>query len=246
MRIAIVDNINTDIDIISKHLHNYFSGNSMNIPLSIRTFPSGEALLQTFQRDTFDFIFMDCFLKGMSGLDTAYAVRKLDHTVIIIFTTASREYAIEGYKTRASGYLIKPISFEAFSETLSFIDLAKVRARHFIQIKTGYKLIKIPINDIIYCDISGHYVQIHTRNLGIQRSRMTFASLKELLMCYSEFLPCYRGCIINMNFIEHMSDCIFFLSNGERIPLSRKQNNEISEKYSEFLFDKVRNQNLQI
>lgn len=52
MRIAIVANISTDIDIISKHLHNYFSNNSINIPLSIHTFPSGEELLQTFQRDT--------------------------------------------------------------------------------------------------------------------------------------------------------------------------------------------------
>ena len=101
-------------------------------------------------------------------------------------------------------------------------------------------MVKIPLCDIIYCDIHGHYVQIHTVNLGIQRSRMTFNELKDMLMAYPEFLQCYRGCIINMNYIDYIDDLIFFLSNGERVPLRKKHRNEILQIYSDFLFDKVR------
>ncbi|MCI8407755.1 MAG: response regulator transcription factor [Lachnospiraceae bacterium] len=243
MKIAIVDDLNKDIEIISNYLNTYFSKHCMNMPISIYTFQSGEELLYDFKRDAFDFIFIDYYMNGMSGLDTTFAIRKLDPLVSIIFTTASRDYAVDSYKIRASGYLVKPITYEDFSETLSLIDLKKIREQHFIQIKSGYELIKIPLNDIIYCDISGHYVQIHTTNLGIPRSRMTFQTLTNMLSPYPEFLLCYRGCIINMNNIDHTDDLTFIMNNKERIPLPKNQQNEILKAYSEFLFDKVRNYN---
>ena len=242
MRIAIVDDLSKDIEIISNYINTYFSKYCMNMPLSIHTFQSGEEFLYVFKQDAFDFIFIDYYMNGMSGLDTTFAIRKLDPLVNIIFTTSSRDYAVDSYKIRASGYLVKPISFEDFSETLSLIDLKKVREQHFIQIKSGYEVIKIPLFDIIYCDISGHYVQIHTMNLGIPRSRMTFHNLMDMLTPYPEFLLCYRGCIINMNHIDHVDDSTFIMNNKERIPLPRNQHTEVLKAYSEFLFEKVRNQ----
>lgn len=244
MKIAILDDLETDAELISKYIKTYFSCHCINMPLSIHIFPDGEKLLFNFKQDLFDFIFIDYYMNGISGLDTAFAIRKLDQAVIIIFTTASRDFAVDSYKIRASGYLVKPISYEDFSETMSLVDLKKIKEQHFIQIKNGYEQIKIPLNDIIYCDISGHYVQIHTMNLGLQRSRMPFSSLSRMLEPYSEFLPCYRGCIINMNCIDHMDDFTFVMNSKERIPLSRKQHAEILKIYSEFLFHKVRTQEI--
>ncbi len=242
MKIAVIDDISTDIELTSKHIHTYFVKHCIDMPFAIETFQSGEEFLKVFKRNSYDIIFVDYYMDGLSGLDTAFAIRQLDRSAKIIFTTASRDYAIDSYKVQASGYLVKPISYENFSEILSLIDLKKIKEKSFIQITSGYHTVKIPLSDIIYCDISGHYVQIHTMNLGIQRSRMTFDKLKTMLMPFPEFLLCYRGCIINMNHIDHISDLIFFLDNGERIPLCKKQHNEILKNYSEFLFDKVRNQ----
>lgn len=242
MKIAIIDDLEQDAELISKYLKNYFSRHCINMPLSIHIYQNGEELLSVFKRDEFEFIFIDHYMNGISGLDTASAIRKLDQTVIIIFTTASRDFAVDSYKTRASGYLVKPISYDDFSETMSRIDLKKIKEQHFIQIKNGYELIKIPLKDIIYCDIAGHYVQIHTMNLGLQRSRMAFNTLSHMLAPYSEFLPCYRGCIINMNCIDHLDDLTFVMNSKERIPLSRRHQTEILKTYSEFLFDKVRTQ----
>lgn len=242
MKIAVIDDISTDIKLTSRHMHTYFNKHYINMPFTIDTFQSGEEFLEVFKRDSYDFVFVDYYMDGLSGLDTAFAIRQLDRNIKIIFTTASRDYAIDSYKVQASGYLVKPISYEAFAEIMSLIDLKKLRDRHFIQITSGYHTVKIPLHDIIYCDISGHYVQIHTMNLGLQRSRMAFDKLKTMLLPYCEFLLCYRGCIINMNHIDHINDLIFFLDNGEQIPLCKKQHNEILKIYSEFLFDKVRNQ----
>lgn len=244
MRIAIVEDCEQDAEIISEYLNTYFACQCINMPLSIRRFQKGEDLLSVLKRNEFDFIFIDYYMSGISGLDTASAIRKVDSAVIIIFTTASRDFAIDGYKIRASGYLVKPISYEEFSETMSLIDLQKIKEQRFIQLKSGYELIKIPLKDIIYCDILGHYVQIHTMRLGLLRSRISFRALSRMLSPYSEFLPCYRGCIINMNYIDHVDDFDFVMNNKERIPLPRKQQTELLNAYSEFLFDKVRTQRI--
>lgn len=241
MKIAIIDDLCTDVKIITDHIHTYFSGNCINLPFSVDSFQNGNAFLSIFKRYSYDFIFIDYYMEGLSGLDTAFAIRQADQFVKIIFTTASRDYAVDSYKVRASGYLVKPVSYKDFSDTLSLIDFKKIKEQHFIQITSGYDTVKIPLCDIIYCDIHGHYVQIHTVNLGIQRSRMTFSKLKDMLMVYPEFLLCYRGCIINMNYINSIDDLTFFLNNGERIPMRRKHHSEILQIYSDFLFDKVRN-----
>lgn len=244
MNIAIIDDLNTDRKTITKYLHTYFSKHYSGISLSIHTFESGEAFLRVFRQDSFDFIFIDYYMDGMSGLDTARAVRAVDSGVVLIFTTASRDYAVDSYKVKASGYLVKPIIFGDFSEILSLIDLHQIRSRRFIEIINGYDKVKILLKDIIFCDISGHYVQIHTESFGLQRTRMTFSELVRLLKVYREFLVCYRGCLINMNQVHHIDDFTFFMNGGERIPLRKKEQHEILDAYSRFLFEKAREQYL--
>lgn len=241
MKLAIIDDIKSDSELTSKYIHTYFTSHCIHMPFTIDIFESGEEFLQAFQQGSHNLVFIDYYMDGMTGLDTAFAIRKIDQKAKLIFTTATRDYAIDSYKVKASGYLVKPVSYDDFAQIMSLINFQEIKEQHFIQITSGYHTVKIPLNDIIYCDVSGHYVQIHTANFGIQRSRMTFDNLKEMLLPYPEFLLCYRGCMINMNHIHHMNDLIFFLDNGEQIPLRKKDHNEILESYSEFLFNKVRN-----
>lgn len=240
MNIAIIEDLPTDSTILSEYLNTYFSHNCIGAFPSIRNFESGEIFLPTFSRNSYDIIFIDYYLCSLSGLDTAYAIRRLDSSVIIIFTTSSRDFAVESYKVKASGYLVKPFSFQEFSELLSLINIKKLKERQFIEIVNGYHTIRIPLNDIVYCDISGHYIQIHTQAFGMQRSRISFSKLCDMLKSYPEFLMCYRGCIINMNHVDHMDDLTFYMDCGERIPFRKKDHNNILQAYSEFLFDKVR------
>lgn len=240
MKIAIVEDLTRDSDMITAHLNTYFFNNYVGESPRIYNFNSGEEFLLTFAKDSYDIIFIDYYLKSLSGMDTAYSIRKKDPLTVIVFATASRDYAVEGYKVQASGYLVKPISYEDIAEFMSAINLKKLKKRRFIEITSGYQTIKIPLRDIVYCDISGHYVQIHTNTFGMQRSRMSFSELNQMLAPYPEFLMCYRGCMINMNHVEHMSDLTFFMDCGERIPFRKKDHNEILKVYSEFLFHKVR------
>lgn len=240
MNIAIIDDLKADRETTSQLILDFFEEQKAALPNSIHAFESGEAFLNTFADNLFDLIFIDYYLGTMSGLDIAYAVREAGCEAVMIFTTASPDFAIDCYKVRASGYLVKPISQKDFSEILSITSLFKKGPAQFIEVTSRSRKIRLLLKDIIYCDIEGHYVQIHTKHLGIQTSRMTFAQLKSLLMPHPEFILCYRGSIINMDYVDHIEEIDFYLDTGERIPFRKKERNEIIKAYTEFLFNKVR------
>ena len=66
----------------------------------------------------YDIILMDIEMKFMDGMMAAEEIRKKDTEVIIIFITNSPQYAIKGYAVDALDYVLKPVSYYAFSQRL--------------------------------------------------------------------------------------------------------------------------------
>ena len=67
-----------------------------------------------------DLIFLDINMPEISGLSFA---KSINSEIKIIFTTAYREYAVEGFDLRAVDYLLKPISFERLFQSINkYID----------------------------------------------------------------------------------------------------------------------------
>lgn len=244
MNIAIIDDSVTDQKITVSYLHTYFSYYHADIPYYIHLYSSGEEFLEHFTRCSQDLIFIDYYMKDLSGIETAKILRSMDNQVLLFFTTCSCDYAIECYKVRASGYLVKPFSYAELAELMMLSNIERLKDRQFIQVQNGMEQIKILIVEIMYCDVAGHYTQIHTKSSGIKRIRMAFSDLVQLLIPFPEFISCYRGCLINMNYIASIDNLTFLLQCGERIPFRKKDHAKIMETYSEFLFEKVRNRKI--
>lgn len=240
LNIAIVDDLKADAQTLINLLHIYFSQNCTNDILNISEFQTSKSFLNYFELESYDFIFLDYYMDEMTGMDIARKIRTSDRNTILIFTTKSSDYAIDSYKVKASGYLVKPFSYEELAETISLLNLKKIRDKRFISIHTKEAIVKIILRDIIYCDISGHYTQLHTSNIGIQKFRMPFHKLEQQLSSYHEFLPCYRGCLINLTRVAAIEELNFLMDNNEKIPFRRKKQKELIKKYSDFLFEKAR------
>lgn len=240
MYIAILDDAAADRKKAEACLHTYFSNHPVIDPVIISEFKSAEDFLKSFVPDIYQFIFIDYYMAGMSGLEAARKIRETDKNAILIFITSSQDYAADGYKVKASGYLLKPFTYCDIEEIMDLIDIKEIRDRQFIELEAGSYPVRILLNDIIYCDIAGHYVQIHTEGMGLQKFRMTFLSLTRLLSPYKSFLPCYKGCIINMKRVNKVEELSFCMDNGERIPFRKKEQTLLMKHYSDFLFDKVR------
>lgn len=240
MNIAIVDDLNQDRTKLLSYVNQYFHPHPIRHSLNIHMFESGEAFLLKFSKHFFDLIYIDCYMNQLTGMDVAKEIRKTDSHAQIIFTTASHDFAIDGYKVKAADYLVKPISYEDFSNALAALDLNEIKHSQFIELKNGTTSTKILLKDIIYCDISGHYTQIHTDVMGIKRFRMPFQKLSDELNRYPQFLSCFRGCIINLEKIERPDYLSFVMINGDRVPFRKKDFDKTMQLYSDFLFEKAR------
>ncbi|MEG2009303.1 MAG: LytTR family DNA-binding domain-containing protein [Oscillospiraceae bacterium] len=233
MKIAIVDDSFNDRAQLVSDIERYALEHI--VPIKITQFESGEIFLSKAQPCSFDLVFLDIYMVEMSGMDVAQAIRDQNADCQIVFISSSAAFAVDSYKVNALYYLLKPYNYDELAIVLTRIVNATKKTLRFITVKDGREQKKILLSDILYADYSNHYVQIHTE-AALIRGYMNFSEIEEMLLCYKEFLACYRCIVVNMNKIKKVVDLYFLLSNGEYIPINRKQAREIKTHYSDYIF----------
>lgn len=239
MTIAIIDDFEPDRLRIAAYTKRFFVERTASEPRFF-FYSEGEAFLTELFPEFFNLVLLDCCLKGMDGLETAKELRKTDKKTALIFVSYSRDFAIEGYSVDACGYLTKPFTYDTLSRVFDAAIHRMPHIREAIVVFDGQTDQKIFVDDIVYCDVVGHYSQLHLCNHQTIRIRMPFSTLSAIIRPFSRFLECYRGCIINMEHIKKSEELNFLMDTGERVPFRKKGQRTLLRKYSEYLFDKIR------
>lgn len=138
-------------------------------------------------KSSVDLVFLDINMPDISGVDLA---KSLSQKPMVIFTTAHKQFAFDGFELEAIDYLLKPINFDRFSKAVfKAIDIKKhksdLRAEHeepAIFVHSEYKMIKVILRDIEYLESMEDYVKIHLVN---DKPLLTLMSLKKMV----EMLP---------------------------------------------------------
>ena len=149
-----------------------------------------------------DLLFLDIQMPELSGLELA---KLIPPQTRIVFTTAFREYAIEGYKVSAFDYLLKPVSFNDFLKTATMVmnwfemqnHLSNISSQRFIFVKSDYRLLRVMLDDILYIEGLKDYVRIKLVNGERIMSLINMKRLEELLP-HPEFMRTHRSYIAHM------------------------------------------------
>lgn len=115
VRVAIIEDDKYCQDEIAGYLEKY--GTSQGVEFSVDLFSDGDAIVEKYPAD-YDVLLMDIELPLLSGMNAAEEIRRIDSEVAIIFITNSPQYAIEGYRVQAMDYLLKPLNYYAFSQSI--------------------------------------------------------------------------------------------------------------------------------
>lgn len=173
-----------------------------------------------------DLLFVDIQMPDLSGLEL---ISGLETKPVLIFTTAHSEYALEGFKSNAIDYLLKPIDYPDFlkaaNKAKEWIYAKNRNALHvqsnkeFLFIKSEHKLIRINFSEIIYIQGKSEYVQIH---LATGRPIMSLLSLKalEAQLPESMFMRVHKSYIVNLQRIKVIERNEIVYDNGVVIPIS--------------------------
>lgn len=152
-----------------------------------------------------DLLFLDIQMPELSGLEFSKMVNP--HTRIV-FTTAFEQYALDGYKVNALDYLLKPISYADFlqsvNKAMQWFELLQQPQEEIesIFVKSEYKLIQVELKNILYIEGLKDYIKIYEENAPKPiLSLMSMKSMEELLPP-SRFMRVHRSYIVQKDKIR--------------------------------------------
>ncbi len=184
--------------------------------------------MKILSEEKIELIFLDIQMPDMSGI--AFS-QTLSPNIKMIFTTAFKEYAFEGFKVNAVDYLLKPFNYQEFlkaankaAERLSLKD-EKDHPANFIFVKSEYKQLKINLDEVFYFEGLKDYIKIWIRTQ--EKPVLTLMSLKTLEKELPEkkFMRVHRSFIIALDKVESVERGQVII-NKERITIADQYKNK--------------------
>ncbi len=165
------------------------------------SFNSALKALEFLRKNSVDLLFVDINMPRLSGLEF---VETLPFDVKVIFVTAHREFALEGFALDAADYLLKPLSYAAFLRSVE-----KVNNRYFNRtasgridsqytfLRSGNRTVRVDFNEILYIESRREYLDIF---LSSGEVIATIASLSNMLskLPKDNFVKVHRSFIVNL------------------------------------------------
>lgn len=240
MNIAIVDDRAEERDSLKALLLEYAAANSIEITL--REFPCGEEFLMEYAPFTYTVIFLDIYMDGMTGMETAEKIRETDTDTPVIFLTTSREHMGSAFSIHAFDYIEKPAGREKFFKCMD--DLLKTKTVLYSETldfslnQTDHRL---PFPDIVSVSTAEtNYLNITDRKGDVWHIRMTFSAVCERLCSDSRFLPVNRGVLLNMDYIMRFGNGVCIMKDGREYRVFTKKTKETEQKWQNYIFNRIR------
>ena len=192
-----------------------------------------------------DLLFADIQMPGLTGLQL---VQSLTRRPMVIFITAYKNFAIDGFEHDAVDYLLKPVSFERFLKAVNKAhELYQLRQKsHFapvleekasesdhIFVYSEYSLVRVNFDEVTYVEGLKDYVKIHFD--PPQKPLLTRQSLKgmEELLPPTRFWRVHKSFIIHKNKIQAIRRGALQVGAAE-IPVGESYREELSRRLPEW------------
>jgi len=198
-----------------------------------------------------ELVFLDIQLPRLTGIEV---LELLEHTPMLIFTTAYDEYAIKAFERNAVDYLMKPFSKDRFSQAIE-----RAKLRHAAQpateltiqqlaenlttesnlsrivVKTPKAMVVIPVDDILYLEAQDDYVMIYTSE-SRHMKKQTMKYFEDRLN-QEQFVRIHRSLIANVSHITKLEPYskdtfIAVLKNGTKLNVSKSGYKMLKERLS--------------
>lgn len=186
-----------------------------------------------------DLIFLDIKMPKLSGTDF---LKNLTSPPKVIFVTAYREYAVEGYELEAVDYLVKPVSFERFLKAVTRVkkmmgyevpvqpEEYKPNPEAFVYLKVDKSMQKVFVNEILYIESWKDYVKVFLTNGKNYLVKQSISSMENLLSEH-HFLRVHRSYMVSKAKITGYNNAAVQLDNKE-IPIGRLYKQQVMSTFT--------------
>lgn len=198
--------------------------------VSVREYPSAEALLFDYDDHCPDILLLDIEMPGMNGVELAKSLRARAETVQIVFITGYPDFISEGYEVEALHYLLKPVTREKLFEVLhrAILKISQAERKVLVPFEGGETALSL--REIYYIEAQRQYSVIHAAS-GEYRLKTPISELETRLDEY--FLRVQRSFIVNLREVLRINRTEVILKNGETVPISRGMADRVGQKIIE-------------
>jgi DNA-binding LytR/AlgR family response regulator len=187
-----------------------------------RTFTKPSEALRHLAKFPTDLLFLDINMPSITGLEF---FKKAPPGIMVVFTTAYADYAVQGFDVGAVDYLVKPFTFERFKQAVHKAhDYQQLRSDSSkttsLFLRADYSLIKVELADIVYVEGVQDYVKIHLKDQKPLVVRMTMKAMCDKLPA-AQFVRVHRSFIVPLSRIASVRNKMIDLQ-GVKIPIGPK------------------------
>lgn len=196
--------------------------------------------IDVLHRRSVDVMFLDIKMPKIIGTEF---LRSLSHPPKVVFVTAYRDYAVDGFELDAVDYLVKPVSFERFLKAVarlkrsageeSIIDQKKYESNPnaFVYLKSDRLMQKIFVNDILYIESWKDYVKIYFLSGKPLLVKQPISAIENLLSEH-RFMRVHRSYIVSVDKISGYSNLAVMLGPVE-VPIGRLYKQAVMKQIEE-------------
>lgn len=176
----------------------------------VATFGRASAAIEYLRNNPVQLLFLDIQMDGLTGIEM---VEQMIEKPQVIFTTAYNEYALKAFELSVTDYLLKPYTFDRFklavNKAIDYIYWQEAASHatpamvDYIFVKSGYKLVKVFLNDILYIEGMRDYQCIVTPSEKILASH-SFQELEKTLP--RRFVRCQKSYMVSLPKIESIEN----------------------------------------
>lgn len=230
IRVAIVDDDPQYVSCLKEFLERY--QRERGEKLKVTVFTDGDEIAIGYKAE-YDIILMDVEMRFMDGMTAAEEIRKVDPQVVIIFITNMAQYAIKGYTVDALDYVLKPVTYFAFTQRIDrALSRMENRARKFIVLNLRGGAKKLDVSRLYYVEVRDHVLLYHTADGEFSVT----GSMKEVeeSLRGSAFFRCNKGYLVNLEHVEGFrGECA--VVGGETVQVSRARKKEFLDALNDYM-----------
>lgn len=231
MRIAVVEDDQRSRELLVEHVQRFAEGTGREFEVS--TFTDGREILHRY-RPIYDIVLLDIEMQHVDGMTTAKRIREVDQDVVLVFITNSPQYAVLGYQVAALSYLLKPVTYGAFSEELErCVAQVDKRERGYLMLTTGSEQHRVDVSTIVYIESIKHRLIVHTteREYGLVGSLRSF----EDELQGKDFFRSNNCYLVNLRHVMGVQRSVCTMRGGDELQISRPRKKAFLEALSDYV-----------
>jgi len=198
---------------------------------TITEFSSGQELCHA--KETLDncaIVFLDINMEKQDGLKTAAQLKALYPEILIVLVTAYMGYALEGYKVKASRFLLKDDLEHTLGECMDSLLDELHRKQRYVEFSFVEGERRLLVDDIFYIETSRHKNMFYTK----KQTYTIYKRLDELELELSQygFVRVHQSFLVNMRYIDKISSYVLRLITGKEISVPKARYQEVKRSFA--------------